>query len=390
MQQSLLVVNVGSSSVKLAAFDANGAKRVALRRLQLEFDPARDAPASLGQRIVEGAERLGAGLGVEHWQFVAHRVVSGGTCHGPARECDAQVLDALRAAARLAPLHGPWALAAIEAMTRMPSPPQAQVAVFDSGFFDGLPETARRVALPRAVVEEFGLWRRGYHGLAHQALWRHASARLGPDATRRVVTLQLGSGASIAAIGEGVPLDVSMGFSPLEGLVMNTRCGDLDPGILLALLDGGRHDVGSLTRLLYRESGLLGLSGRSGDLRELIGSDEPDARLAVEAYCQRAKRHVGACLALLGGVDAVVVGGGVGEHQPKIRERVLGGLEFAGIQLDLDANARALGGDADIGPQPGHSRPGAGRARVLVAAVDEASEIATTALRLLAKREAPS
>jgi acetate kinase len=237
-----------------------------------------------------------------------------------------------------------------------------------------LPEVARRFALPPAITESFGLYRCGFHGLAHAALARLAVERCGTVRTKRVISLQLGSGASVAALRDGKPLDVSMGFSTLEGLVMGSRCGDIDPGVLLHLLEDGGYTPAQLQALLAQNSGLLRLSGRSNRLEELLAVDEPASVFAVDTYVYRARKYVGSYLAVLGGVDVIVFGGGVGEHSPTIRARVLADLGFAGIALDSVANEAATGGTHEIGA------PGA--VRVFAAAVDEARELASAALEV--------
>lgn len=376
---SLVTVNLGSSSAKLAVFDDS------MRLLDARSVPVQaesEAASSIGVRVAAAVEAMRVALGIERWHVAAHRMVPRGDLGGRVVRVGGDSLARLRAAAVRAPLHAAGALAAIEALAVTAAPPAEQLVVFDSGFFDELPEVARRYALPRQVADDFQLTRGGYHGLAHQAMWRRARLLLGAEGSRRLITLQLGSGASVAAILDGHPLDVTMGYSPLEGLVMGTRCGDIDPGALLTLLGSGRYDLESLTELLYRRSGLLGVSGRSADLRVLLEATDHDSRLAVELYCHRARRHLGGCLALLGGADAVVFGGGVGEHSPVVRARILQGFEFAGLQLDADANAAAVGGDARIGAGVRAASGAVGQ--VLVVSVDEASEVARAAQAFLA------
>lgn len=369
---AVLTINVGSSSVKLSAFDVVAGLPALLQRAAFEFNPADGSHGKLALHVREAAAQLRTTLGVDHWLIVAHRIVHGGTLRGEVHRYDAAARAALEAAGEQAPLHNPPALAALEALADPQTGARVQLLVLDSGFFDALPPVAQHVALPPDVVSSMDLRRRGYHGLAHRALWRSAQQRHSGASVKRVLTLQLGAGASIAAIRDGVPIEVSMGYSPLEGLIMNTRSGDLDPALVLHLLASGRYDTASLHRLLQQQSGLLGLSGHSGDLRDLLRRDDADSQFAIAAYCHRAKRHLGACLAVLGGADAVVFGGGVGEHQPVIRARILEGLEFAGIRIDQAANERARSGDADISA--------AASVPMLVAAVDEAHEIALAAL----------
>jgi acetate kinase len=381
----ILTINLGSSTAKLAAFDA-GLKRLASDSIRLEHGAV--ANGAVGSDVVAAAETLRESLGFDRWAVVAHRIVERAALPGRVCRCNVETLARLRAAAHRAPLHASAALAVIDALAASECPPETQLAVFDSGFFDSLPEVARRYALPRQIVEAFDLWRVGYHGLAHEAMWRRARELLGVTGSSRLVTLQLGAGASIAAIRDGRPVDVTMGYSPLEGLVMNTRCGDLDPGALLTLLESGRFDPSSLRALLHEQSGLRGLSGASSELRALLDSDDAQSRLAVDVYCHRARRHLGGCLALLGGVDAVVFGGGVGEHLPQIRARILQGLEFAGIRIDACANEAAHGGEAWI--DAGDSVPASHHARLLVVAVDEATEIARASLAYLDREDVPS
>jgi acetate kinase len=372
MLQALLTVNVGSSSVKLGAFDVAAGQPALLRRATFEFDLRSGSLGDLAMRASAAATQLQREAGIAQWQFVAHRIVHGGALRGEVHRYDAVTRAALEAACDAAPLHNPPALAVLEALAAPPRAARDQLLVLDSGFFDALPAVAQCVALPRDVVDSLDLRRRGYHGLAHRALWRSARQRLGSASAARVLTLQLGAGASIAAIRDGVPAEVSMGYSPLEGLIMNTRSGDLDPAIVLRLLASGRYDIAALDHLLQQQSGLLGLSGHSGDLRDLLQRDDADSQLAVDAYCHRARRHLGAGLATLGGVDTIVFGGGVGEHQPVIRARLLEDFGFAGIRIDPLANERARGVDARISAD--------GSTPVLVAAVDEAHEIALAAL----------
>jgi acetate kinase len=368
MVRHVLTVNVGSSSVKLAAFDISLPEPELLQRQSFEFDASDMSHDVLRARLLQCATELLRASGTDRWDCIAHRIVHTGTLTGEVHVCDAIARTALEAACAEAPLHNPAAMVAVDAFANAFAVNTLHLLVSDSGFFESLPAVARSVALPRALVERLALRRRGYHGLAHRALWQHARRILGDHAARRVLTLQLGSGASIAAIVDGRPIEVSMGYSPLEGLVMNTRCGDLDAAIVLRLWASGQHDAASVMRMLHQQSGLLGLSGCSGDLRVLLRRNDADARNAVATYLHRARHHVGACLAHMGGVDAVVIGGGVGEHQSEIRAGILSGLEFAGIRLDSSANELARGGQAIV--SSANSVP------VLVATVDEALEIA--------------
>jgi acetate kinase len=330
-----LAVNTGSSSVRLSWFE--GRRCVSRQRLEGHPDPA---------SVLRGDAEV-----------VVHRVVHGGDSFRAPVDIDAAAEAAIEALVPLAPLHQPEALRWIRG-ARAAFPKARQVAVFDTAFFSALPVEARTYALP-----DLGVRRYGFHGLAHAAMWRALGVERG-----RAITLQLGAGCSASAIRDGRPIDTSMGMTPLEGLVMATRPGDLDPGIVLELVQRGL-DVGDL---LSHRSGLLGLSGESGDLRALLASPSERARLAVAVYVLRIKKYVGAYLALLGGADAIVFSGGVGEHQPPIRRDALAGLEPLGITVDDARNRAAVGVTARI--------DAGGPVAVWVAAGDEEAEMVSQAL----------
>lgn len=335
----LVTVNCGSTSAKLAAFEMPDARAPQPLAHERRSGSDLDAPAVLGDFLA----RLGAAPAI-----VAHRVVHGGTRFTAPTRLDASVERALAALGELAPLHNPAALRWIEA-ARSLCPGAAQVAVFDTAFFAELPRVAAEYALPPAVGTALGIRRYGFHGLAHEAMWRRF-AELRPDLERggRLITLQLGGGCSIAAIGRGRPLDTSMGFSPLEGLVMATRSGDLDPAVVPYLEQRLGIPGEQVLERLNHDSGLLGLSGGTSSAGALARDSSPEARFALELYCYRARKYVGACLAVLGGCDGIVFGGGVGEHVPEVRARILAGMEWAGIVLDAQANAAASGTEGRI------------------------------------------
>lgn len=372
MSRLLLSVNAGSSSVKLAVHDMDGVNgAVPLQRISLDI-AAGSSASDLAQRAALEAESLRTALGVLAWSAVAHRVVHGSAVTAPCR-IDAAVLAAIREAAPHAPLHNPLALALVAAFDRT-GHGEAQYAVFDTGFFADLPEAVARYALPEALSH--GARRRGFHGLAHASLWQQAKDCWNDRAPLRVITLQLGAGASVAAVQDGRALEISMGYSTLEGLMMATRCGDLDPGLLLEMLTAPGADPAQIRHDLYHASGLLGVSGRSSRLSELLDHDEdPRCRLAVEMYCHRIRRHIGASLAVLGGADALIFGGGVGENEPRLRARILQDLGWAGFALDATANAWHT-----TAGSPGCRAIGAGdpatRRRVLVGTVDESQQMA--------------
>jgi acetate kinase len=254
--------------------------------------------------------------------------------------------------------------------------------VFDTAYYADLPETAWRYAVPERWHEAFGVRRYGFHGTAHRYLVRAGRARAPAGrATRRVISLQLGRGCSVTATLESRAVATSMGFTPLEGLVMGTRSGDIDPGALLYVMEEAGLSPAQMRRELNAESGLLGLSGTTADMRELLALQQrgdAKAALAIEVFCRRARHYVAAYMSELGGVDLIVFGGGIGEHCPALRERILSGLEWAGIEIDARANLRAIGADASIAPP-------ASRAAIEVIRLDEARLLAAEAVTLLAR-----
>jgi acetate kinase len=297
---------------------------------------------------------------------VGHRVVHGGPDLTEATLLDDDVVAELEALTPLAPLHQPRALAGIRAVdAALPDVPAA--ACFDTAFHAGLPAAAATYALPDDWRRRWPLRRFGFHGLSHQYAARRATELLG-GSVRRIVTCHLGAGASLCAVRDGRSVDTTMGFTPLEGLVMNTRAGSVDPGLVLWLINEAGVDPAEVADGLERHSGLAGLSGTSGDLRE-IGSDT----LAFDVYVHRLRREIAAMVAALGGVDALVFTGGVGEHQPAVRAAAAGGLGFLGVIVDADRNAETTG-DGDIG---------AGAVRLLVVTAREDLEIARQVRRVV-------
>jgi acetate kinase len=290
--------------------------------------------------------------------------------HGGARFRDAVLVDdavvtALGELTDLAPLHQPAALAGIAAVGRaLPDVPA--VACFDTAFHATLPAAAATYALPRAWRERFGLRRFGFHGLSHAYASRRAAAA-------RVVSCHLGAGASLAAVREGACVDTTMGFTPMEGLVMATRSGSVDPGLVLWLLRHG-VDADAVEEGLDREGGLRGLAGE-GDMRAILARVDADARLALDVYVHRLRAGIAAMVAALGGLDALVFTGGVGEHAPEVRAAAADGLGFLGVALDADANARATA-DAEIGVA-------GAAARTLVVTAREDLEVARQVRALL-------
>lgn len=366
----VLAVNSGSTSAKLAAYSSAGAG-AAISRVQYEHlsGAALDPHAALTGFLAKLDGPVAA---------AAHRVVHGGTQFVRPTVIDAGAESSLRALSELAPLHNPVALDWIGVARSACGEKARQVAVFDTAFFADLPRVAAEYALPAALGVDLGVRRYGFQGLAHESMWRRW-CELHPEHPRggRLITLQLGGGCSVTAIDGGRPLDTSMGFSPLEGLVMSTRSGDLDPAAVAYLARKLRATPDHIVDRLNRETGLLGVSGSTGDMRDLAREEHESARFAIELYCYRARKYVGAYLAVLGGCDGIVFGGGVGEHMPQIREGILASFGWAGITLDTQANEAALGVEARI------SSAGSG-VTVEVIPVDEEHALATAAFALAA------
>lgn len=349
----ILTVNSGSSNCKFGVFDRRpGGLSPRLRgltetcggatRLQA-FDPGgamvldetRDG-ISTPDLLARIETRLPGPVAA-----VGHRVVHGGERFQSAAVVSDAVLEAVAALAPLAPLHQSQALEAVRALgTARPGLPQ--VLAFDTAFHAGHAPSVDRFALPRAW-EARGLRRYGFHGLSYEHVAGRLAALDPATAGGRVVAAHLGSGASLCAIRDGRSIDTTMGATPLDGLVMATRCGSLDPGAVLYLLRESGLDADGLTDLLYRQSGLLGVSGISGDMRNLLASREPAAREAVDLYVHRVARETAGLVASLGGLDGLVFTGGVGENAPRIRAEICEHLGWLGVRLDAAANARGPG-----------------------------------------------
>lgn len=366
---AILTVNTGSSSVRLELFET-GVEPAPRSLAHSHIDGGKDDPAGVLR------EFLHSGPSCEI-TVVAHRLVHGGAKLMAPAIVDGGIERQIEDAVPLAPLHNATSLAYLRAARSILPGEVPQVVVPDTAFFADLPAVARDYALPLDLRRSHGIRRYGFHGIAHHAMLSRWQAGRPPEFrdSDRVISLQLGSGCSVAAMRGGRPIDTSMGFSPLEGLVMATRPGDLDPGVVLHLLRSGVGLV-ALETILNQQSGLLGLSGISGDMRTLLTSSAPAAGAAVDAFCYRARKYVGAYLAALGGAEAILIGGGIGENLPDIRERILSGLEFAGLRLDQAANRNP--------PMGGKVHSPDSEVAVVVVTVDEARVLAAEAARLLA------
>jgi len=402
----LLVFNVGSSSLKfdLLELPAGGASR---RLTAGSFVDAADGSGRFVLRVAAAPRATPpppVGTLAEAAAFVlqwlsnpavhgrdllagvaatVHRIVHGGERFRATTVLDDRALEALAALNPLAPLHNPPALSVIATVRGRLGSALPVLGVFDTAYYADLPEAAVAYAVPSRWRADYGIRRYGFHGLAHRYMCQSARLRLqGSRATDRVISLQLGRGCSVTATRADRAIATSMGFTPLEGLVMGTRSGDVDPGALLYVMERAGMSPAGMSRALTEQSGLLGLSGRTADMRELLALEQdgdPGAALAVEVFCWRARHYLGAYMAELGGVDVIAFGGGIGENCPDIRRRIVGRLEWAGIELQTAANAACVGSASSIASA-------ASRAAIEVIPVDEASVIAGEAAALLRGR----
>ncbi|MGH7254614.1 MAG: acetate/propionate family kinase [Nitrospirales bacterium] len=341
-----------------------------------------EAVRAFMQALGQAAKQRGEPLQIE---AVGHRVVHGGSRFQQAVRINDAVLRAIEDLTELAPLHNPGCLAGIHAAQEVLGRAMPMVAVFDTAFHTTLPAPAATYAIPRDLAAKHEIRRYGFHGIAHASMVAaYAASAKRPLDEVRVITLQLGNGCSATAVDRGRSVDTSMGFTPLEGLVMGTRSGDLDPAILTYLARREGVSVEEVERWLNERSGLLGVSGLSSDMREVLQAaerhSESPAALAVELFCYRARKYIGAYLAALGGAEAVVFGGGIGERAPAIRSRICDGMAWCGLRLDSARN------ETVTALEPGEAeRISADDAPLAayVAAVDEETEIARETVRVL-------
>ncbi len=363
MADTILTLNAGSSSIKFSLFqvDAHGALTFISHGLSeiegtqqhfLAKNPAgkvltEERWTPKDQHFQPVLEHMiawtEAHLGKDHLMAVGHRVVHGGADHDHPGRVTASLLDALDRLTPLAPLHEPHNLAPIRAvMAARPNLPQ--VACFDTAFHHSMPVVATRFALPREY-EAAGVRRYGFHGLSYEYISRRLREIAPALAKGRVIAAHLGNGASLCAMQDGRSLDTTMGFTALDGLMMGTRCGALDPGVILYLQQERGRTAKEVEDLLYKQSGLLGVSGGiSSDMRSLLASKDPRAEDAIELFVYRIARDIGALTSSLGGLEGIIFTAGIGEHAPEIRARVCARLGWLGVALNEKANAR----DADV------------------------------------------
>ena len=362
----VLVLNCGSSTLKFQLIQTRG--RAVERKLArgvveriggdstYKFEVVGEPPQ---QRNVAAENHEAATVQVIDWlnshpnlgsvDAVGHRVVHGGDQFKSAVRIDENVIKVLDSLCDLAPLHNPSSVSGIHAARKVLGSGVPMVAAFDTSFHQTMPDEAAIYALPYELSTKHHLRRYGFHGLAHQ----YSAMRYGELTGKaldqiNIVTLHLGNGCSACAIRNGVSIDTSMGYTPLEGLVMGTRSGDLDPALVAHL---ARHEgIDEVEKLLNTGSGLLGISGISSDMRELVAvyQENPRARLAIDVFCYRARKYLGAYLAVLQGADAVIFSGGIGEHLPLIRKKICGGMEWCGLLLDEHENDSAIGSEGRI------------------------------------------
>lgn len=357
--QGILTINAGSSSIKFALFElANPLLEKAAISGQIDAIGTADvrlvAKNQAGQRIAD--QNLPGGATTNHQQAfdhllhwfaangngseivaVGHRVVHGGDRYSKPVVLDAAVLEQLAQYNKLAPLHQPHNLNGIYALEAI-LPKVPQIACFDTAFHRSQPTIAQTYGLPRKITED-GAKRYGFHGISYEYI-AYALPKLSPRADGRVVVAHLGNGASMSAMVNRKCLATTMGFSTIDGLVMGTRCGSIDPGLILHLMESYKFGVKEMTQLLYKESGLLGVSGISQDMRTLLASDRPEAKEAIELFCYRIVRELGSLSAAAGGLDAIVFTGGIGEHNPGLRNSICQQAKWQGVVLDPEANAR--------------------------------------------------
>jgi acetate kinase len=387
----ILTINGGSSSIKFALFEAGDSlrrildgtiERIGLPEAALRVKGA--DPADNLSRPVKALDHTAAAGAVMDWieshssrsalAAAGHRVVHGGPKYTAAQPITPEMVEELRRLSPFDPEHLPEEIVLTEAFHRR-YPNLPQVACFDTAFHHDLPRVARLLPIPRRY-EALGVRRYGFHGLSYAFLLEELARLAGPDAARgRVVLAHLGNGASLAAVRDGKPVDTSMSFTPTAGVPMSTRSGDLDPGLIWYLARTQGLDAKRFNKMVNFESGLLGVSETSSDMRELLGREAQDVRAAeaVALFCYYVKKWIGAFAAALGGLDTLVFAGGIGENAPVVRARICEGLEFLGLKIDEERNAA----------NEGAISTSASRATVRVIHTDEELMIAKTVCRVL-------
>ena len=395
----ILVLNCGSSSIKYKLFEMKSKEVVAQGGIEKIGMKGSFLKLTLpdGQKVMLEGEILEHSAGIEYIlgvllsdkygcikslkeiKAVGHRVVHGGETFNSSVLITEEVIDMLNECIELAPLHNPPNLKGIYAIQEfMPDTPQ--VSVFDTAFHQTMPDYAYMYGLPYSLYEKYGIRRYGFHGTSHRFVSKRACEFLDiPYKEQRIITAHIGNGGSITAIKNGESIDTSMGMTPVEGLIMGTRSGDIDPGVISYIMEKENMGTKGISTLLNKFSGMLGISGVSSDMREIeaaINNCDERAILGMSTYCYRIKKYIGSYAAALGGVDLLVFTGGVGENQAIMRSAACEGLEFMGIELDLELNDSAQGREMII------SKPSS-KVKVVIIPTDEELTIARDTVEIL-------
>jgi acetate kinase len=370
----ILVLNCGSSSIKYQLFSmadaANwnviakgGVEKVGLKGSFLKHEKENGEKVMFEGEIIDHktgidyilgimlSEKHGCIKDLSEIDAVGHRVVHGGETFSASVFIDNEVIDKLEEMVSLAPLHNPPNLKGIYAIQQL-MPDVPQVGVFDTAYHQSMPDYAYMYAIPNSLYTKYGIRRYGFHGTSHRYVSKRACEMLGVDCKdHKIISCHLGNGASIAAIKNGESVDTSMGFTPLEGLIMGTRSGDLDPGVITYLMDKEMIGTRSASVLLNKHSGMLGVTGISSDSREIYEAAESGhelSQLGIRMYNYRIKKYIGSYAAAMGGVDTIIFTGGIGENERRTRAGVCDGLEFLGVELDKELNNNVMGKEGVI------------------------------------------
>ncbi|GAB4237773.1 MAG: acetate kinase [Chlamydiales bacterium] len=362
-QDIVLAINTGSSSIKATLFRCKEktvtrfinieVKNIGREHPVIEIKRHDETSKSHPKKTIDTKEGfkeifslIEKEIGIEHIKCIGHRYVHGGNTFRIPTRINSSVLENLSGLNSLAPLHNPYCLEGIDYTFKQFGEEIPQFAIFDTAFFAQMPKRASLYAIPHGLTEKYHFYRYGFHGISHHYLWRRYSEEI--RAQGRIITLHLGNGCSATAINNGCAMDTSMGFTPLEGLMMGTRSGDIDPSVLSFLCEKEGLQIKKALEILNTQSGLLGVSGISSDMVKVISAMDHDekARFAVDLFCYRIKKYIGAFTSVLEGVDALVFSGGIGENSPLIRERILQEVSWLGFSLDPEANTKAISLDS--------------------------------------------
>ncbi|MGE4567819.1 MAG: acetate/propionate family kinase [Bacteroidales bacterium] len=393
----IIVLNCGSSSIKYQFLDMEtetvlargGVEKIGLVGSFIKHETA-EGPVVIEGEILDHQSGIEYLLGVlmskkygcisnfDQIDAVGHRVVHAGEHYNSSVLISDDVIQKLEQCVDLAPLHNPSNLAGIRAMKAL-MPEVPQVGVFDTAFHQSMPDFAYNYAIPHSLYTKYGVRRYGFHGTSHRFVAARACEALGRDPERtNLITCHLGNGSSITAIKNGKSFDTSMGMTPVEGLIMGTRCGDLDAGVLTYIMQREELDVTTLNSFINKHCGLIGISGVSSDMREIrkaASEGNERAKLAIEMLCYRVKKYIGSYLAAMGGADLLVFTGGIGENVDTVRARILTGMAFMGLDFDPEINAQCHGTEQVI------SKPGS-KITIMVVPTNEELVIARDTLRI--------